>query len=642
MAWLSNNNRAHSHKLKFLLSNSPSKLLSGKCKNLWRSLVKNIIHKRILPMVFLFAFFTICALSVSTLKENSLLPAAHAASSYTIKNSVQNQPPPGCSELIQNGGFETLGPEWELNRSARPPMHVSDITHDNSGKSIQLGIVNLANVESSSFVKQTVSLPTGVTSIFLTFYYYTRGNPSPDADVQFVEIFNNLTGTFLTRVLTEQSNTGDWVAKQYNLTAYAGQQINLYFAVENDGGNGSLAMNVDNVSILACNPLSTATSTPTTTPLPTLTPTIDTSMATAIPPFATSTAIVTRPPVVNPSNCRNYLIDGNFEAGNAYFDNDLQWHRGRDPVQAQLTNAESNSGNYSVVLGNPPNNGESNQLTYSSIRQLVSIPLSVAQLDLRWRHLTKSEEAADSNPDRTSDRADVIFLEPDLIPIEVIHRHRNKPADWKIESESINTAKYSGRNFYVYFNVYNDGNGRRTWSFVDDIELIGCQVSAVLPTPIAAVAPATMAPTTTPVPTRANPTATNRSATSIPTRTFSGPPTSQSVPQLMSTETGDPLIMSGEDEQIPGYSVTRIQPAVGLQVPTTLPTYAPERNNSSWIRGLLSSSDPDPQPTNTFRGLQMMISCLMGVAVLGFLLFIVQALIGRNRIPFIRRLFRRR
>lgn len=562
-----------------------------------------------------------------------------SSSLITYGAPLRQNIPAGCTELIVNGDFETIGPEWELQSGTRPPMLVSDVTHNGSNNSMQLGIVNLSNVESDSFVKQTVGLPSGVSRITLTFYYYTRWSGTPDTeDIQYAEIFNNLTGTFLDRVLTEQSNTRGWNVKQRDLTPYAGQQVSLYFVVTNDGETNSVAMNIDDVSILACDPVAPATDTPTSTPpntpTNTPTPTLDTTNPT--PPTSTFTptnappSTATSPPPVDTGRCQNYLINGDFEAGAIDFHNDAGWIRGKDPVQAQLTTDTPFSGAYSVVLGNPPNNGYKNVQTWSSIRQLVQLPANLTSAELRWRHRTFSEEGANANPTNSEDRMDVIFLQPDLIPIEIVDRHRSKPNTYQSKTVPINLAHYGGKHFFVYFNVYNDGASGRTWSKVDNIELVGCRGQAQPANPAATNTPSST-PTNTNTP---QPGATNTPIpTNTPTTPNPDPPAGIPAPQETATKpknTPDPKVESTEEEPLPEYSITPILPAEGLQEPTTLPTFETVNSRGILERLGLRGSDPDPQPTSSFQWLRTAVTCLLALVVLALVLYLARALIMRR------------
>jgi hypothetical protein len=53
-------------------------------------------------------------------------------------------------------------------------------------------------------------------------------------------------------VLFRSANREQWLMGQYDLTPFAGQTVQLFFGVNNDGIDGRMAMVVDNVTVSAC------------------------------------------------------------------------------------------------------------------------------------------------------------------------------------------------------------------------------------------------------------------------------------------------------------------------------------------------------------------------------------------------------
>jgi bacillopeptidase F (M6 metalloprotease family) len=56
------------------------------------------------------------------------------------------------------------------------------------------------------------------------------------------------------RLISGRSDDRRWIPYHFDLTAYAGQTIKLYFGVYNDGWDGVTAMYVDDVSLKLCAP----------------------------------------------------------------------------------------------------------------------------------------------------------------------------------------------------------------------------------------------------------------------------------------------------------------------------------------------------------------------------------------------------
>lgn len=46
---------------------------------------------------------------------------------------------------------------------------------------------------------------------------------------------------------------------------------------------------------------------------------------------------------------------------------------------------------------------------------------------------------------------------------------------------TVDLTPYLDGSYYLYFNVLNDGNGLRTWMFLDDVQLLVCYGSAAAP-----------------------------------------------------------------------------------------------------------------------------------------------------------------
>lgn len=158
-----------------------------------------------------------------------------------------------CVELIDNGGFESsVG--WNMLQGPAAPNYTVDETFNDSTQAMRLGILEGDNMASISAIDQMLALPMEATSIILSFRYFPmyEDDPGP-GDLQYVDIYNVLTGQFAGRALGTQANDRTWLTADYDLTMQAGQTVRLVLAVNNDGVEGRSAMYVDNVSILACN-----------------------------------------------------------------------------------------------------------------------------------------------------------------------------------------------------------------------------------------------------------------------------------------------------------------------------------------------------------------------------------------------------
>ena len=90
------------------------------------------------------------------------------------------QTPTGCTELVQNGGFETTA-VWQLGATAAPPQYVTSNPHSGAW-SLRMGIADGVNRQTFSSVRQTVTIPASAQKATLSFWVNTLESGAPDAD----------------------------------------------------------------------------------------------------------------------------------------------------------------------------------------------------------------------------------------------------------------------------------------------------------------------------------------------------------------------------------------------------------------------------------------------------------------------------
>ncbi len=409
---------------------------------------------RVLGVVVVFAFALL-----------AILAAMPAAPSLVAAPLPYPTTPPGCQQLILNGGFENGGlTSWSTQGQVAPDSSVKF-----SGNfSARIGLTAIdPNQNLSSEIRQTIILPSN-SDIALSFKYYPRFDLNiADADVQFVDV-RRTDGTRIPIIPAAKQNLLTWQSvDNVSLNTVAGQQIELIFGVNNDGVGSRTWMYVDDVSIIVC----PATPTPTWTPTITLTPS----------PSPSTTPL--------PVGCISDVILNNS------FEDDLFWVFGDDPVPAAYSGIEKHTGLRSVRMGIDPALGAfvQNKESFSSIRQPMQISSLATSASLTWWRLDRSEEAPIPDPGPAADRQDVILLNPDFSTVAILSRTRLNTGAWQ-QQPPVDLTSFRGRSLLLYFNVFNDGNGLRTWQFVDDVTLTVCYPPTPTPTPMPP-------PTNTPTPT---------------------------------------------------------------------------------------------------------------------------------------------
>ncbi len=257
----------------------------------------------------------------------------------------------------------------------------------------------------------------------------------------------------------------------------------------NTPGQANRLGTADSVSPTPTVSVTPPTATPTSTGLPsTPTPMPPDTPTTGPSPTPTHTATPLPGFTPPPPGCQDIIVNGSFE------ENHVGWKFGADPVPPRYTGDQRRFGARAVLLGNPPDVGSPNAISYSSVRQLVKIPAGASTAYITWSHLSLTQENP-REPTGHTDRQDFIPLAPNQMPISIKYRALRNESNWRDEQREL--TDLIGKNFYVYFNVFNDGNGLRTWMFLDNVQLIVCYPNGVAPAAMETPTPVTVTGATT-------------------------------------------------------------------------------------------------------------------------------------------------
>ena len=163
-------------------------------------------------------------------------------------------PTPACHEVLVNGDLEDTG-GWNIPTTARPARYVTEPVR--SGQSaVALGILpGELDLHSYSSIEQTVYLPANH-ALTLTFWYYPISDDEHRQDFQYVLLLDEQ-GHY-EALMWSVSDARQWTLASYDLSDRAGQRVTLRFGVFNNGQDGSTAMIIDDISLLACSSVAPA------------------------------------------------------------------------------------------------------------------------------------------------------------------------------------------------------------------------------------------------------------------------------------------------------------------------------------------------------------------------------------------------
>ena len=171
--------------------------------------------------------------------------AGNTGTSTTITVTVSN----GTQWLIQNPGFETGNlTNWTATGVYLP--FVQTAVHREGNYAAQLGANTPPEPNGNSSLYQTVTIPSTATTATLQFWYWAATADTIANDWQEAQVQNS-SGVTLAQVMKICSNTRTWTHVVYDVSAYKGQTIRVYFNVHGNANGKLTYMYVDDVNLSA-------------------------------------------------------------------------------------------------------------------------------------------------------------------------------------------------------------------------------------------------------------------------------------------------------------------------------------------------------------------------------------------------------
>lgn len=229
------------------------------------------------------------------------LPAKHTSSRRALTTGTN---------ILSDGGFESGGFSSGWYQCGNVNASITTAKAHSGTHSDRNGATSSPEVNGYAGVCQDVTVPASGT---LSFWVYEGTNDTvayADQEADLLDAYGNV----ITTLYYEAKSTNGWVQKTFDLSAYAGQSVSLFFGVYGNGwSSGYIYQYVDDVFLGAGGatptpaPTATPTIAPTPTPTikPTATPTTGPTPTPTVKPTATPTVAPTPTPSASAAPCNN-------------------------------------------------------------------------------------------------------------------------------------------------------------------------------------------------------------------------------------------------------------------------------------------------------------------------------------------------
>lgn len=171
----------------------------------------------------------------------------------------------------------------------------------------------------------------------------------------------------------------------------------------------------------------------------------------------------------------NVVSNASFETGGPGATDAPPWSFSNG--SGRSTFREAPDGEWYAYSGRDPNLTDSAPL-FSSVWQVVDVPNDANELYLRFHYWPQTQDANVEN-----DQHMVIVYKGDISQgypynLGMLVKENINASGWEERTFNLLTAlreDVRGQRITVYFSTYNDGNGRRSWMYLDNVRLLACR-----------------------------------------------------------------------------------------------------------------------------------------------------------------------
>ena len=149
---------------------------------------------------------------------------------------------------LSNGSFESGTLQcWTAGGALQP--QVSTTEAEDGSFSALLGASAPPEPNGDSWIYQTISVPVSMQTPILNFWYWPATTDNTNGEWQEVQV-RDANGNMLAQVFKTLSNAQVWTPVTFDLSAYKGETVELYFNAHEDADGDPAYMYVDNVSVV--------------------------------------------------------------------------------------------------------------------------------------------------------------------------------------------------------------------------------------------------------------------------------------------------------------------------------------------------------------------------------------------------------
>jgi hypothetical protein len=159
--------------------------------------------------------------------------------------------PGGCTNLLVNGDFETSS-GWSFGSTPYPARYVTSPVYSGL-RAVSQGLPSgVANRVAHSSTYQRLTIPANAPAPVVLRFMRRAGGPADGVDYREALLLNSSLGYLATLERSYAAGNDQWVERSYDLTAYRGATLYVYFNVYNNGASTQMWTTLDRVSLGPC------------------------------------------------------------------------------------------------------------------------------------------------------------------------------------------------------------------------------------------------------------------------------------------------------------------------------------------------------------------------------------------------------